>query len=168
MATCNWQPAGYESRFFGRGYECREAPWKDGDVCIFHAPRGNKTRKEIEEAVLSKTAREENDENAGFHDFRGYVFPTNFSAFAATSTEKGKEFRKRVDFTCAEFGKKVDFRGATFGNKARFAGATFGKKMDFSHATFGDEAFFLNAKFENEASFFRATFAGIIVARPHE
>ncbi|UCF80038.1 MAG: pentapeptide repeat-containing protein [Acidobacteriota bacterium] len=158
MATCRWKPTRKQAYRFEYNYECREAPWRDGAFCIFHAPREEKTREEFEKAVLLKTEREESDESTGFHDFRGYVFPDGFSAFAGASPGGGKNFRKRVDFTHARFGNGASFLHAALGDKAGFFHAAFGDGADFSGAGFGDDAVFLRVRFGDGARFAGARF----------
>jgi hypothetical protein len=156
MATCRWKPTMKARYRFGHGYVCREEQWKGG-LCVFHAPRGDKTDEQSKAAFATaarrKVEEEENDESAAYHDFRGFIFPDGFSAFAGASEGEGKKFRKRPDFTLADFGNETSFLNAALGDEANFFHARFGDRACFEGTEFGDKVNFLRVRFGDEATF---------------
>ena len=139
--------------------------------CVLHYP-GHDKKEYFRKALEDKLRRTD-------YDFRGAVFPEEFSDlhhadlngradFSGAIFMEGAEFSgtsfRTVNFSQAEFKIFALFDDTKFGDDARFAAAEFnGLIANFSDAEFSGEAGFADAKFKGEqASFDRAKFNGAL------
>ncbi len=140
---------------------------KEGNnLCIFHAPKGEKGGVSIEafnsllfeRMVLAH-------ENGHLCDLSGTIFEGNisFTKFFKEHPDcsfnlQDAVFSGDTDFSDIDFTEEVDFSKAHFCGTVNFVRTHFRKSAPFNGATFDEESFFSEASFSSKAHFFDTIF----------
>ncbi len=140
---------------------------KDGNnLCIFHAPKGEKggiSTEEFNALVFERMILA--CENDRLCDLSGTIFEgsISFTKLFKENPDFSCNFQDAVfpgdtDFRDADFTEEVNFSKAHFCGTVNFSGAHFRKPAAFNGAVFDEESFFSETTFSSKAHFFDTTF----------